>query len=196
MAMSPERRERTAQMRKRQIISAALELFDKKGYAKTTIDDIAESAQISKGLVYKYYASKHDILLAFHQEVLNREAADYASLSAIEAIQLFTSRLLEEFDVTGRDAAPLRSLLIAALNGEIAPHAKENYFTNGYGPDFFAPLIRKAQADGDFRAGDPEILADMYWHMLIGYALHITHDHPDNIPDISAMVDILRGKKR
>jgi AcrR family transcriptional regulator len=50
--------------RKQQIMSAALEVFQKKGYAVATIPDIAEAAQVSVGTIYNYYDSKRDLLVA------------------------------------------------------------------------------------------------------------------------------------
>ncbi|MCO5230190.1 MAG: TetR family transcriptional regulator [Chitinophagales bacterium] len=44
------------------IIVAALELFSKKGFINTSINDIAKTAGISKGLMYNYFESK-DMLL-------------------------------------------------------------------------------------------------------------------------------------
>ncbi len=48
---------------KRQLImNAALKLFAEKGYASASINDIAQSAGISKGLMYNYFASKEEVL--------------------------------------------------------------------------------------------------------------------------------------
>jgi AcrR family transcriptional regulator len=40
----------------------ALKLFAAKGYAATSINDIAQTAGISKGLMYNYFKSKEDVL--------------------------------------------------------------------------------------------------------------------------------------
>lgn len=47
--------------RKDEIIQTALELFSKKGYEHTTIQDIAEKMGISQGLCYRYFKSKQAI---------------------------------------------------------------------------------------------------------------------------------------
>lgn len=44
------------------ILDSSLKLFSKKGFDHTSIDDIAKSAKISKGLVYHYFKSKDQIL--------------------------------------------------------------------------------------------------------------------------------------
>lgn len=48
--------------RKVQIMQVALELFAENGYAHTSISTIAARANISKGLLYNYFASKEDLL--------------------------------------------------------------------------------------------------------------------------------------
>jgi AcrR family transcriptional regulator len=46
------------------ILAAAEHLFAAQGFAKTTVDEIASAAGVSKGLVYDHYASKEDLLAA------------------------------------------------------------------------------------------------------------------------------------
>jgi TetR/AcrR family acrAB operon transcriptional repressor len=48
--------------REQRIFDAAAELFAHYGYAKTTIDDIAASAGVSKGAVYLHFRSKDELL--------------------------------------------------------------------------------------------------------------------------------------
>ncbi len=47
---------------KSRIVSAAWKLFYQYGYENTTIDDIAEISQTSKGTFYHYFNSKDDLL--------------------------------------------------------------------------------------------------------------------------------------
>jgi AcrR family transcriptional regulator len=44
------------------ILSSALHLFARRGYSRATIDEIAQRAHISKGLIYNYFSSKEEIL--------------------------------------------------------------------------------------------------------------------------------------
>jgi len=41
---------------------AAARLFDEKGYLETSLKDISAAAKLSKGGIYHYFTSKHDIL--------------------------------------------------------------------------------------------------------------------------------------
>jgi len=69
--MSPRIQEQFKQMReasKEQIISAALKLFSERGYHAASIEQIAREAEVSKGLMYNYFAGKEKLL----EEVIER----------------------------------------------------------------------------------------------------------------------------
>ena len=58
------RERRTAETRER-LFRAALDLFARKGFTETTVEDITESADVGKGTFFNYFPSKDHILLAF-----------------------------------------------------------------------------------------------------------------------------------
>lgn len=57
-------RERQKATRHRDILAAAGVLFRRTGYAETSIEAIAERAEVAPGTVYNYFQSKGDLLLA------------------------------------------------------------------------------------------------------------------------------------
>src|SRR5437588_1656038 len=58
------RRGRQKLERERRILTAARRLFDRKGYAGTAMEDVAERAGLAVGTVYNYFSSKDALLLA------------------------------------------------------------------------------------------------------------------------------------
>src|SRR6202042_278552 len=62
-AMQASTRRLTAGQRRQQLFSVALELFARRGYRATTMDDIAESAGVTKPLVYQHFSSKRALYL-------------------------------------------------------------------------------------------------------------------------------------
>jgi TetR/AcrR family transcriptional regulator len=58
------RKEREKQKRREDILTAARELFYEKGYQMTTVEEIAEAAEISKGTVYLYFGSKDELYVS------------------------------------------------------------------------------------------------------------------------------------
>jgi AcrR family transcriptional regulator len=53
----------TAEQRRRQLVTVALELFAQRGYRATTMDDIAEAAGVTKPLLYQHFSSKRALYL-------------------------------------------------------------------------------------------------------------------------------------
>jgi AcrR family transcriptional regulator len=57
--------------KRRQIIEGAIKVFNKKGYHKATVREIAKEARIGLGSVYDYVHSKDDILYLFFENYAN-----------------------------------------------------------------------------------------------------------------------------
>ena len=73
--MSPRSKTLSKQMKAKSrsaIISAALELFAKKGFSATTTDEIAKKAKVSKGLIFSHFPTKENILLAILDDEIDR----------------------------------------------------------------------------------------------------------------------------
>ena len=64
MPRTPAENERIRRATREQILKVTRELFFTKGYYATSIDDVAKTAQISKGLMYHYFKGKEELLAA------------------------------------------------------------------------------------------------------------------------------------
>ena len=62
----------------RSIMDAAIKLFSKKGFEKTSVDELARAAGVGKGTIYGYFKTKSEIFLAFCEEELDYAFADLA----------------------------------------------------------------------------------------------------------------------
>lgn len=60
---------------KERILSASIELFSRKGFDATRVNEIAESAGVNKALIYYYFKSKEDILDTLLESVLAKLSA-------------------------------------------------------------------------------------------------------------------------
>jgi len=60
----PERKEREKEQRRMQIISSGETLFAKQGFMSTTMEQIAEHCEISRGTIYLYFKNKEELLEA------------------------------------------------------------------------------------------------------------------------------------
>ena len=66
-----ERKEREKQLRKEEIVLAAEKIFFSKGFDLSTMDDIAEEAELSKGTLYLYFKSKEDLHMAVARKAIH-----------------------------------------------------------------------------------------------------------------------------
>ncbi len=66
------RRERKKQESRRRIYSAAFALFLEKGFDETTVEEIAERADVGKGTVFNYFPHKASFLAAIFEDWVNR----------------------------------------------------------------------------------------------------------------------------
>lgn len=74
-------RERKKLMRLQRIVAAARKLFVEKGFSSTTIQDIAEEADVGLGTLYLYAKSKEDLLvLVFKDYILGMIETSFASV--------------------------------------------------------------------------------------------------------------------
>jgi AcrR family transcriptional regulator len=60
----PTRRQESAAAREADILQAARQVFARKGYGETRIQDVAEASGIAKGTVYLYFRSKEELYWA------------------------------------------------------------------------------------------------------------------------------------
>ena len=65
-----ERKEREKQQRREEIVLAAEKVFFSRGFEKSTMDDIAEAAELSKGTIYLYFKSKEDLHIAVARKAI------------------------------------------------------------------------------------------------------------------------------
>ena len=55
-----------AEETRRRILSAALDLFQERGFSETTMREIARQAEVATGAAYYYFPSKEAIIMAFY----------------------------------------------------------------------------------------------------------------------------------
>ncbi len=74
-----ERKEREKKQRKAQIVDAAIDLMEEQGFDTTTMDEIAERAELSKGTLYLYYADKSTLYQAIKKRALQKIHQNFSS---------------------------------------------------------------------------------------------------------------------
>ena len=70
----PGKRETQKKNRREEILLAAIELFTKKGFDLTTVEDITRQAHIAKGTFYNFFPKKEDVLLYFLDKEISKSS--------------------------------------------------------------------------------------------------------------------------
>ena len=143
--------------RKDQIMSAAEGVFTRKGFDNARMDDIAEETGLSKGTLYLYYKSKNDLIIAildriFQREFRTIENVDLSSMSATEAVWLFTDKVTNDIKIFLRLMPIAYEFLALAFRNKTVQKALKMYI-NRY-MDIFLPVIQKGIETGEFRPVD------------------------------------------
>ena len=150
-------------VRRRQVIlQRAAELFDRKGYAHTSLDDIARAVGLKREALYYYYRNRSEILLAI---IRPQSAALIEGLEQVVAMdapaahkfKLAIRNHLQRFDRYCLEmTVSLRDGLLEA-NGEVLAESRNIW--KKY-EKMWIELVSHGQASGDFvRSGDPKMIA-------------------------------------
>jgi AcrR family transcriptional regulator len=102
MATQSERREAT----RAAIVQAAKRLFGERGFADTTMDNVAAAAHVAKGAVYHHFKTKEALFEAVFDEV-SRDLVievDRAARSENDALAAMAAGTQAYFDTCARDA--------------------------------------------------------------------------------------------
>lgn len=145
---------------KDRLLQAAMDVFADRGYHGTTVDDIVEASETSKGAFYHYFPSKQEAFLTLLNRLADLVEAgvetaigqQHGALAKVEA----ALRVVLEVAAERRDLAKILLIEAAALGPEfeqsrIAIHRR------------FAALIQRyldrAVADGDLPPQDTAVAA-------------------------------------
>ncbi len=156
------RRERTRLQHREEILSAATELFARHGYDGTSMQMIADRAEISVGKLYLHFEGKEDIyreVSDYHAGKIRRMAGEVTdpSMSPIDRIRariLAVIKYLDEHDDFVR-------FYVSEMEGkgrECCPNDGSKHA--GHMAEF-GNLIREAIERGDIPDEDPDLLTAM-----------------------------------
>lgn len=143
------------------IIETSARMFMEKGYDKTSLQDIIDATNLSKGAIYHHFSSKEDILEKICLRIREENAArllavrDDKTLNGHEKLRrLFRSAMLHQ------NQEQIAGVVPYLLDNPrfLAIHIKELFHITA--PEYIAPIIKEGIADGSIKAEDPEQLAE------------------------------------
>ena len=159
------------EIRRLQILDAALKCFVEHGFHQASMKQICETAKMSPGNVYRYFKSKDDIILA---------ASDYESEWIIKAIaKLKTSKNLDHaltkllMKIIKSESDPETSELLIEIFAESTRNSvlKEKFIENDLRDrTALTDLLSIAQVDGRASSTiDPAQAAEAFIALADGY---------------------------
>lgn len=161
------------------ILTAAVDEFQRNGFAGTSMDQVAATANVSKRTVYNHFASKDELFMAIVSELSQRcgvNECPYSSTESLERQLLSIARGFIE-TVTNDDFIKLARVVISRLIQ--SPEFAESI--RGKNDPFYALVdwIKAAKKDGRLSVTNPEhaaeqftglIKASAFWAQLINGA--------------------------
>lgn len=168
---SGRRERRSAEIRER-LFRAALDLFARKGFNKTTVEDITEAADVGKGTFFNYFPSKDHILLAFGEMQLAKleasiEDARHSRVSMPDFLRSLGARMTQE---PTRNPAIVRTLLQAYLSTTPVRQAMVDLQKRAHA--LHTQIIQLGQARGEIRGDLPAAeIAHVFRQTIFGTLL-------------------------
>lgn len=199
MEILPRQKEQNKQIRdsrKEQILSAALQVFARRGMVASKISDIAKEAGLSHGLVYHYFKSKEEIFTTLvkkasssSMEVIRK--ANIKEGKPLEKLTWMTERIIESLECT--ENALLFLVMIQASTSDAIPEEVKEILTgeNADSPVMSTiPLIIDGQKKGEIIQEDPITLAVSYYAFIQGLAINKIQWNECPLPDANMIVKL------
>lgn len=161
------RRERRKRELRGRIYAAAGELFAKQGFEATTVDEIAEMADVAPATFFNHFQSKQALLQLMTGEVIEHlHAMTVESLvgtgSPLLRLRRFIARAAEDI-AANRGTA--RATLLEFMRLDATPDGPHPYLERLYEP--FIALVTEGQEAGEIRTDrEPAFLTQMAVGMM------------------------------
>lgn len=198
--MSPRNDEQNEQLkdeRREQILSAALKVFGRRGFAATKISDIVASAGMSHGLVYHYFKSKEEIfyellkraMTASSQALLEVEGMPLSPIEKVRQTAKFILGGIEGF----KDSA-YYFLIVTHASVMETPGAQyeELINTSDIPVHAMARILAAGQQAGEIKDGDVYGMALTFFAAIQGLAIYKLAIKDFNMPDPEILVNMVR----
>ncbi len=162
------------------LLASATELFNRKGYAATTVREIVAAAGVTKPVLYYYFRNKEGIFVNLMREALSQfdallDASARERGSARQRLQGVAERTLSLFDAHIDVARLIFSLYYGPPQGAPAFDMDAYHFR-------FQEVVLRMVEDGirrgEFRKGNAE---DMAWAIIgaVNMAMELHLCHPE-----------------
>lgn len=189
-------RKEQKEVRKFQIIQAALGLFLEHGYYGTKTSQISRRAGISEGLLFHYFPTK-EILL---EELINiglegmRMPTQINAKNGLDFFYQFTVMLFSQAEENPL-IAKMFVFMGHVVRAEDIPERLRKLATSVDTIAYSQSRVEAGQKDGSIRKGDVMSLSNMYWCSVHGIMEQYALRPEIPLPEASWVVGMLRKDK-
>ncbi len=180
--------------RRSQILQVAIRLFSQNGFSGTTTKEIARMAGVSEAMVFRHFATKHELYHAILDYKMceggmkNPPWKDEIQKKAIDAkddYAIFYNLAVNVLRHHREDVDFMRLLFYSALDEhELSEMFFDQFVSRIY--EFIGSYISQRQADGAMREVEPRIVVRAFLGMLIHHSLNnILWDKKRRLLDVS-----------
>jgi len=188
------RTERKKEETRKKIISVAIDLFNRQGFERTTVEQIAGEADIARGTVFNHFPAKEAIVLEYVQKMLKEIGPEI--VKKVGKLTDTRARITALFHLS-------RELLEARLNDDVAKKymtymiqaipdtPKRQDLRSGYG-DILTEIIKMGQQDGEIRRDIPAETLSIYldWNNALVMMAWLAYPEMSLTDMVGRMIDI------
>lgn len=153
--MSP--RPNVSDERRTQIIESAINVFSRQGFNNTRMDDVAAESGLSKGLLYWYFKSKDEIIIAiadllFGAEFRKMQEHSSIGLTARARLESFVENFTEDVQHLLNVAPVIYEFYALAFRNSKVRAVMQEFL--GRFVSILEPIVQQGMDSGEFTPGD------------------------------------------
>lgn len=186
----PLAREVMAEHQRERVLTAAIEVFAKRGYPATTVDHIVAAARIGVGSFYALFDGKEDCFLATYERIVaeGRERIEAAVPSVASQPQKVCAALAALLELIA--AEPLRARIVL-IEAQTAGRSALDRYEQAL--DRIAGELRRCREASPFADELPETLevatlGGVVWFLQQRIVLGEIADAPSLLPEVAEIV--------
>jgi len=166
--------------RRKAILRAARDVFDEKGYAAATVDEIAQKAGISKGSIYNYFNNKEDLFAEVFTEAFEIEHADVdrlvrEQLPAAERLRRLLDYVFDRLESFTRSGKLVMELWAQAAKKDRLTEAMADI--HAYWRTCIRTILEEGVRNREFGLHfDPTVASSLIWATLNGIIVQAMFD--------------------
>ncbi len=175
------RRETKKEATQKKILDVSLALFQKEGFGKTAMRDIARKSGIALGTTYNYFPTKEHLALYFFERALDEVMARYRKEEPPDAP--LEEKLFLLLSIELEKIAPYEEFLHLILTHAVVPTSRlhpsslDSQRLKGRYLDFVGKLLEDSKDKGEFASyGFDSMILSAFWVFHLGIMMFWLND--------------------